>query len=574
MLSVIVPVYNVEKYLRRCLESLVNQTYRDIEIICINDGSTDNSPKILEEYSKKSDKIIILDKTNGGLSSARNLGLSCAKGQYVAFVDSDDWVDFNYYEKLIKAIEKHNADAAFTSYVRKSKTKHKERIRIEEEKVYSNIKDKIRVTDSLKNPCVWNKVYKKDILIKNNLFFKEVRYYEDALFTIPFLNLCDKLVSVPDAYYYYFVNPSSIVKSGKTQHKIADRMMARLNLLKYLNDNKIFIEPKALLTCQYKIQLFALTLWVKKQDQYMDRYYLFGAIPIYTKYSNNASIVELRGRMANQMFIWAFAKKLEKQSRLPVLIDDSATTPKLQPFNCFREYKAKVAPKNPFKMFLRKIIPFRKIRDKITKEKFNLPVIEEKNFHEFEQNLLNTETPSYFGGYYQSEKYFADLRDEILEDFRLNIPLNAQNKKMLEKIKGCEAISLHVRRTDYLKRLDTYGTCSVEYYKNAIDYTVKKADIKKPVIFIFSDDYKWCKKHLKFPYQTVYANINSSNKGYFDLELMKNCKHNVIANSSFSWWGAWLNENPDKIVIAPKPWFKHLKTDGDLIPEIWVQMEA
>jgi glycosyltransferase involved in cell wall biosynthesis len=360
MLSVIVPVYNVEKYLRRCLDSLVNQTYQDIEIICVNDGSTDSCPKILDEYCAKYPKIIVSNKPNGGLSSARNFGLLRSNGEYIAFIDSDDWVDLNYYEKLMGAIINHGADAAFTSYIRKGEKKHKVRIPIEDEKVYKNINRKIDISDSLKNPCVWNKVYKKDILIKNKLLFEEGKYYEDAMFTMPFLNLCDKLVSVPNVYYYYYVNPSSIVKSGKTQQKIADRMTARLGLLKYLNENKIFIKPKQLLTCQYKIQLFGLTLWVKKQDQYMDKYYLFGSIPLYTKYLNNASIVELRGRMANQMFVWAFAKKLQKETGLPVFIDDSATTPKIQPLKCFENYKDKTVPKNPVKMFLRKIIPFRK----------------------------------------------------------------------------------------------------------------------------------------------------------------------------------------------------------------------
>jgi hypothetical protein len=231
-------------------------------------------------------------------------------------------------------------------------------------------------------------------------------------------------------------------------------------------------------------------------------------------------------------------------------------------------------PKNPVKMFLRKIIPFRKLRDKMTKESFKLPFIEEKNFNEFESDLLNFKTPAYFGGYYQTEKYFADLREELLEDFSLNVELGFKNEKMLEKIKNCESISLHIRRGDYLKRIDTYGTCSIEYYKNAIERILKNANLQAPVIFVFSDDYKWVKENLKFPYETIYADINSSDKGYFDLELMKNCKHNVIANSSFSWWGAWLNENPDKIVVAPKPWFKYLKTDGDLIPENWTQLEV
>ena len=111
-ISIIVPVYNVEKYLERCLDSLINQTLKDIEIICINDGSTDNSSEILKEYAKKDSRIIIINQNNQGISVARNNGMNKAKGKYIGFVDSDDWVDLDFFEKLYKAAEKHNAQIA------------------------------------------------------------------------------------------------------------------------------------------------------------------------------------------------------------------------------------------------------------------------------------------------------------------------------------------------------------------------------------------------------------------------------------------------------------------------------
>ena len=100
-ISVIVPVYNVEKYLARCLDSIINQTLADIEIICINDGSTDNSLEILNDYAKKDSRIKIIDQTNAGLSCARNAGMQIAQGEYIGFVDSDDWIDLDFYEKLV-----------------------------------------------------------------------------------------------------------------------------------------------------------------------------------------------------------------------------------------------------------------------------------------------------------------------------------------------------------------------------------------------------------------------------------------------------------------------------------------
>ena len=118
-ISVVVPVYNVEAYLERCLDSLINQTLSDIEIICVNDGSTDSSPEKLEEFAKKDSRIKIINQENGGLSAARNTGIEAATGEYIGFVDSDDYVDLDFYEKLYNAATSHNADISCTSIIRK-----------------------------------------------------------------------------------------------------------------------------------------------------------------------------------------------------------------------------------------------------------------------------------------------------------------------------------------------------------------------------------------------------------------------------------------------------------------------
>ena len=123
--SVIIPVYNVEQYLRECLDSVVNQTLKDIEIICVNDGSTDNSLVILEEYAAKDERIKIVNKENGGLSSARNCAIPLARGEYIGFVDSDDWIDLDFYEKLYNTAKKYKAEIACANLYRVSNTKSK-----------------------------------------------------------------------------------------------------------------------------------------------------------------------------------------------------------------------------------------------------------------------------------------------------------------------------------------------------------------------------------------------------------------------------------------------------------------
>ena len=141
--SIIVPVYNVGKYLSKCLDSLINQTLEDIEIICINDGSTDNSLDILKSYRTKDSRIKIIDKPNEGLSITRNLGIHSATGNYIGFIDSDDWIDLDFYEKLYSAITSNDVDIACATIIRKRENSSKYRVFFKEEKIYETKSNKL-----------------------------------------------------------------------------------------------------------------------------------------------------------------------------------------------------------------------------------------------------------------------------------------------------------------------------------------------------------------------------------------------------------------------------------------------
>lgn len=291
-----------------------------------------------------------------------------------------------------------------------------------------------------------------------------------------------------------------------------------------------------------------------------------------TLHKDKPILVKLDGRMANQMFQWAFARSLAVKTGCNIFFDDSKETPKLGHFRASREMV--MVDKPLWNRILRKIIPFRNLRNEVTQLKFkNYPHITEEIFCKFQPELLQTEAPAHISGFFQTEKYFKDIRKTLIRDFKLIEKLNEDNKKILDQIQSTEAISVHFRRGDYLKArvANVFGACCEEYYQKGIDEIASKID-KTPTIFVFSDDINWVKENIKFKYDTVYVNINSGKQGYFDLELMKKCKHNIIANSSFSWWGAWLNENPDKIVIAPKIWLKTLDNDYDIIPTDWIRL--
>ena len=231
-ISVIIPVYNVEKYLSRCLDSIINQTLSDIEIICINDGSSDNSAEILELYSKNDNRIKIITQENKGLSIARNTGLSEAKGEYVSFIDSDDWISPNFFEKLYTSAVKFDADIAAAGIVCVRKGKWNKLVNYDDEIVTQDFAKKLDLCEIPWHCFVWNKIYRRENLKTK---FEDGRIYEDMLFTPVALFNSNRLVTVPNASYYYFRHKNSIVKS-KTKKSKDDFIYAKNKMRQFLID--------------------------------------------------------------------------------------------------------------------------------------------------------------------------------------------------------------------------------------------------------------------------------------------------------------------------------------------------
>ena len=200
--------------------------------------------------------------------------------------------------------------------------------------------------------------------------------------------------------------------------------------------------------------------------------------------------------------------------------------------------------------------------------------IREKKRFRFDHDILNLSDDACLDGYWQNEKYFKDIADVIKDDFTIKIEPDEKNKDLLSQIKNCNAVAIHVRRGDYATNPQTanyHGACGLDYYEKCVDLVAKK--MNSPHFFVFSDDPKWTIENLKIDFSTTYISNNGQDKGCEDLRLMKHCKHFIIANSSFSWWGAWLSNNPNKIVLAPKRWFRKEDIDTkDLIPEGWIRI--
>lgn len=288
---------------------------------------------------------------------------------------------------------------------------------------------------------------------------------------------------------------------------------------------------------------------------------------------SDKNIVKFNGGLGNQMFQFAFGKALEKKMHFGTYFDMSFFNKRYsRPF----ELDIFGLKLNKIEDFLTKfkLALIWKLRKKLNNKNFlGINFYQESHF-EYDENLFKLKPNTYIEGFFQSEKYFKDIESELRTDFKFKNPPNEENQKLIEKIEKTNSVSLHIRRGDYVQKkhfINVYATCSLDYYKRGVELIANKYE--SPTLFIFSDDIEWVKENLKLPYDSIYVNHNKGRHSFEDMRLMSLCKHNVIANSSFSWWGAWLNNNSKKIVIAPDKWFNDENIiQTDIIPTGWIKL--
>jgi len=264
-------------------------------------------------------------------------------------------------------------------------------------------------------------------------------------------------------------------------------------------------------------------------------------------------IVNLIGGIGNQLFQYAAARYLSHLKSVELKLNLSAfETYKLHRYS-LRNFNIKAGVASA---------------EEVSDSSF---IYHEKSFN-FDPQLKELPSDVLLKGYWQSEKYFLEIEQLIREELQILIPLRALNKAAADEIQDTQSVSLHIRRGDYVTNEDTlayHGICDLAYYDRGIKMI--SARVAKPHFFIFSDDPEWAMQNLKTGYNTTYVTHNNAETNYEDLRLMSLCQHQIIANSTFSWWGAWLNMNREKIVIAPKKWFnKPALNAADLIPRSWI----
>ena len=235
LISIIIPVYKVEKYLEKCIQSVINQTYENLQIILVDDGSPDNCGKICDEYAKKDHRIEVIHKSNGGLSDARNKGLEIAKGEYIGFVDSDDYIEADMYEVLYNLLKQYNADVSICNFYTVSQGKIAIKNAENGIKEYNRIEIlKEVLLDNNIQSYAWNKLYKKEL-------FDEIKYpvgkkYEDIGTTFYLLEKCNKVVVTGKPEYYYINRQDSIV-NNVTETTITDYIELIMQRYDYIEEN-------------------------------------------------------------------------------------------------------------------------------------------------------------------------------------------------------------------------------------------------------------------------------------------------------------------------------------------------
>lgn len=290
-------------------------------------------------------------------------------------------------------------------------------------------------------------------------------------------------------------------------------------------------------------------------------------------------IVRIMGGLGNQMFQYAAGRRLAAIHGTTLKLD-------LSDFKNYQlhdyglsAFKIKEVLATPEEIQILKEPDSGSFKKKLKKllrrpSKMGITHIQEKQYH-FNPEILRLPDPVYLDGYWQSEKYFSEMAEVIKDEFTVKSPQTGRNRELAQQIASCESVSLHVRRGDYVtdKKTNTiHGTCDLDYYAQCIAHLGQR--VPHPCFFIFSDDPDWAEKNIRLTFPATCIGHNGPQKNYEDLRLMSQCRHHIIANSSFSWWGAWLGQQQGTLSYAPKRWFNSPAFNTqDLLPEeAWIRM--
>ena len=607
LITIVITIYNIKEYLPRAIESVIKQTYQNLEILLVDDGSTDGSEMICDKYALRDKRIRVIHKKNGGPSEARNVAIEQAKGEYIGFVDGDDWIEEDMYENMYLAIRQSDSQLAVCNYKEVSDIDIQDTS--DDTILYFGkdeaLKSFIREEETVRiQNAAWNKLYHKKLL--KNIRFPVGKLYEEIVFTTKLLHEAKAVVYLNQGYYNYVVDRvGSIMNMGVNHRIFTDQIPLYKEKREYLEnigrkdlvDIHNFFFYKRLLNHYLEIQknrpqdykkyCKEIRKKIKEEKKFIVKAYssevstrneavkmkMFRISPmgfyLFTKINEKYIIpqkqvllaqkeplvvIQLSGGMGNQMFQYALYLQLKALGK-KVKIDDRTDYQRkdrrplrLDIFGIDYERPTELEMlclTDSFLDFASKVR--RKITGRQTAEYI------EKN-QLFDSHILEMDR-AYLVGCWQSEKYFEKVKEEVKKAYTFQkVKLSDKMKEYEKEIKDSDSVCIHIRRGDYLQASEVYGgICTPEYYKSAI----KKMERWYPNchFFVFTNDVPWVKQNYKQDNLTIIEG-NDEDRGYIDLYLMTQCKHFILANSSFSWWGCYLSSSQGKKVIAPKQWFR------------------
>ncbi|MDB5813272.1 MAG: hypothetical protein JWN23_389 [Rhodocyclales bacterium] len=289
-------------------------------------------------------------------------------------------------------------------------------------------------------------------------------------------------------------------------------------------------------------------------------------------------IVALKGGLGNQLFEYAAGLALASRRGAELVLDVSSfSDPRARHFALGPFELPERIQQRAFRFWSRGGFcdaVLRRLSRRFGWTRGGVPVHYENSSRGFDDSVLTLEAPILLDGYFQSEQYFCDYAALLRE--RLSVPrhLHEASRQLMHLIRACDAICIHVRRGDYISNPvanQFHGLCGMDYYRRGVELVAEK--LGAPHCFVFSDDPQWVRENMSLPFPTTVVDINGEDQAHQDLWLMAACRRFVIANSSLSWWGAWLSSHIDKQVVAPKQWFKGSTQDtSELVPADWIRV--
>jgi hypothetical protein len=289
-------------------------------------------------------------------------------------------------------------------------------------------------------------------------------------------------------------------------------------------------------------------------------------------------IVRLTGGLGNQLFQYAMGRATSLRTGYPLYLDTrfiSKNSTRVYSLDKFKIAGKLASEKDYYLMKPRNNQIYLRLKHILKNRLFPPHWRYWITYHEpvFNDAMMRIRGPAVIKGYWQDERYFRDYEAVIRKDLVLYENPSVQQMNLMDKMRSTISVSMHIRRGDYAHEqfIDRFGILRLEYYKKAMKYI--QTQIEEPTFYVFADDMEWAKNNIDFD-NVVFLDFNGLDQGVEDLQLMSSCRHHIIANSTFSWWGAWLNPDPNKIVIAPKPWFKSVNDNHNPVPDHWINLAS